>query len=421
MSGSPRLFLMKGISYVSHIDMDAFFASIEQAANPALKGLPIAVTGIGKRHSVVTSASYEAKKYGVKSGMPFFQANKLCPELIPVKVRSKKYEYISKEIMKMLTDISPRVMVASVDEAYIDLSFYTELGSALKSFTRFKTSLKERFGITASVGISTNPILSKIASDYSKPNGFVVVKEGFERKFLEAIPAKDVPGIGKHTLIKLESLGYKTVGELLKVFEESPFKLYNSLGNAFMGLIQNLLKKSFQREDFFREEKPKSVGHSMTLPADIRRRDLIIRVANFLAARVVYRLERYEMESSGLSVYLKYRDHSVKGLSKRLNFSISSIRDIAVIVPWMVESIWNGEDVRALGITCWNLKQKKRQEQLHLFEIKRDLLQTSMDVERKYGEYALFPGNMLVLSRIGRFDKPSDLHYQGFCRRQVSC
>ncbi|HOY27171.1 MAG TPA: DNA polymerase IV, partial [Mesotoga sp.] len=169
---------MTGIEYVAHIDMDAFFASIEQAANPCLKGRPIAVTGIGKRHSVVTSASYEAKRLGVRSGMPFFQAVKLCPDLMAVKVQSRKYEYVSREIMKMLTSVSPRIMVTSIDEAYVDLGFYTRLEEALESFIKFKHDLKESFGITASVGVTVNPVLSKIASDYLKPNGFVVVKKG---------------------------------------------------------------------------------------------------------------------------------------------------------------------------------------------------------------------------------------------------
>lgn len=412
---------MTGIEYVAHIDMDAFFASIEQAANPCLKGRPIAVTGIDKRHSVVTSASYEAKRLGVRSGMPFFQAVKLCPGLMAVKVQSRKYEYVSREIMKMLSGVSPRIMVASIDEAYVDLGFYTKLEEALKSFIKFKHDLKESFGITASVGVTVNPVLSKIASDYSKPNGFVVVKKGLERAFLKHVPSGDVPGIGRHTLIKLESMGYKTVGEVLEEFERNPLRLYTAFGNSFLGLIQSLTKNSFSREIFFREEPPKSVGHSMTLSVDITGRELVMRVANFLAARVVYRLGRYSMESAGLTVHLRYSDGKSRRLSKRLGSMISSIKDMTEILPWMIESIWKGEAVRAVGITCWNLTKKRRGQQLSLFEAKRNPLETALEIERKFGEYSIFPGNILFLPEIRRVEKPSDLHYQGFCRRQVSC
>ncbi|PNE23392.1 DNA polymerase [Mesotoga sp. Brook.08.YT.4.2.5.1] len=418
---SWRVIALKGIPYVSHIDMDAFFASIEQAANPTLKGKPIAVTGIGKRHSVVTSASYEAKRLGVKSGMAFFEALKLCPDLIAVGVQSKKYGYISKEIMKMMTSVSPRVMVASVDEAYIDLSFHTKLEESINRFISFKRDLKERFGITASVGISVNPIISKIASDYSKPNGFVVVKDGMEREFLNEIPVKDVPGIGKHTLIKLESMGYKMTGELLEGLEKSPMDLYTMFGNAFMGFLQSLTKNRFSRKEFFKEERPKSVGHSMTLSGDINDFDLIVRVTNFLSARVIYRLGRYKMESSGVSLFLRYADRSSKALSKRLNFTISSIKDMTEITPWLISSIWNGTAVRAIGISCWALSEKKNQRQLSLFEKERELLETVLEIERKFGEYSIFPGNILFLPDIRKLEKPSDLHYQGFCRREVSC
>jgi len=159
----------------------------------------------------------------------------------------------------------------------------------------------------------------------------------------------------------------------------------------------------------------------MTLSVDITGRELVMRVANFLAARVVYRLGRYSMESAGLTVHLRYSDGKSRGLSKRLDSTISSIKDMTEILPWMIESIWKGEAVRAIGITCWNLTKKKDGEQLSLFEAKRNLLETALEIERKFGEYSIFPGNILFLPGIRRVEKPSDLHYQGFCRRQISC
>jgi DNA polymerase-4 len=130
---------------------------------------------------------------------------------------------------------------------------------------------------------------------------------------------------------------------------------------------------------------------------------------------------RYKMEGSGISLFLRYADRSSKALSKKLSFTISSIKDITEITPWLIRSIWNGTSVRAIGISCWALSEKKNQRQLSLFEKEKELLETVLEIEKKFGEYAIFPGNILFLPDIRKLEKPSDLHYQGFCRREVSC
>ncbi|MFW6122234.1 MAG: DNA polymerase IV, partial [Petrotogales bacterium] len=177
----------KSISYIAHIDMDAFFASVEQAANPYLKGKPIIVTGKDTRHSVVTSASYEAKKHGIKAGMPAFKALKLCHDAISVPVDGGKYTYVSEEIMKRLEFISPKYSVASIDEAFIDLSVYNTLNHSLKALKFFRNAIEKDFGISFSIGVAVNPLIAKIASDFKKPRGFVVIENEAEKDFLKNI------------------------------------------------------------------------------------------------------------------------------------------------------------------------------------------------------------------------------------------
>jgi len=384
------------LDYVAHIDMDAFFASVEQASNPQLKGKAIIVTGRGLRHSVVTTASYEAKKKGVRSGMSGYEASKFCPDAIFVEVDAKKYEYVSRKIMKLLYSVSPKILVASIDEAYIDLSHFENLKEALFHLKNLKLKLMREYGLTASIGIASNPMLAKIGSDFKKPNGFVVICQGSEREFLKHVNIKDIPGVGPHTLIKLSSYGYKKAIDLI---EADDFFLYSNFGNALLGLKKALLTNSFSRTEFFKKSFPKSIGHSMTLSRDIDDGELINRVACFLGVRVIYRMRRKGFEAEGVSLFLKYSDFRVVRTSRKLNFPLSDTQRMNQVLYWLIEELWGGEPVRALGVSCNRLKPSSSlSKQLSLLDTKKDLVPISLKIEEAFGEYSLFPASILAIS-----------------------
>jgi len=388
----------KSISYIAHIDMDAFFASVEQAANPYLKNKPVIVTGKDTRHSVVTSASYEAKKHGIKAGMPAFRALQLCPDTITVPVDGSKYTYVSEEIMKRLEFISPRYSVASIDEAFIDLSIYNTLSDSLKTLRLFKKAVEKDFGISFSIGVAVNPLIAKIASDFKKPRGFVVVESGSEKEFLKKVDISDVPGIGPHTLVKLKNRGYVKTSELL---EADDFYLYNNFGNSFLGLIKSLKVKNYQKELFFKKEPPKSVGHSMTLNHDIDNIELIERVASFLGAKIVYRMRKYGFKARGISLYLKNDDFHVIRTTRRLSFYISRTEHLNDVLYWLSREIWNGEPIRAIGVSLYKLKSvNKNIYQEKLFKKEKDTTEVVIKLQDHFGKYALFPASILSVASI---------------------
>ncbi len=410
---------MNRVSYIAHVDMDAFFASVEQATNPSLKGKPIIVTGSALRHSVVTAASYEAKRHGVKSGMTVLEASKLCPEAIPVEVDGKKYEYYSETVMKMLQEMSPSVAISSIDEAFVDLSYFRNIPATIERLNEFRKTLKKRLDISASIGIATNPIIAKMASDFRKPNGFTFIQEGFERAFLENIPVSDVPGIGKHTTVFLRSHGFESVGDLLKADE---FYLFKNLGNSFLGLVKSLSSRIFNREAFFRKEAPKSMGHSMTFGRDVSDPEKLENIISFLGSRVIYRMRKEGYESQGIGMYVKYTDMSVSAISKKLSFYLSGVSLMNEIAHWLLKKIWNGEPVRAMGINCQRLRRLgPSSEQIHLFEMKKDPMQVALNMEDRFGKYMLFPASILSATKASCISlKNRDLFNKSFGRGQVS-
>ena len=199
---------------VIHLDQNAFFASVEQQANPELRGKPIAVIGSHGR-TVITTASYEARKFGVKTGMAKWEALKACPQLIFVVGDNKKYTYTSSRIVQMMRNYTPLVEVFSIDEAWLDITHSLKLfGSAERIAYLLKARIKESFGITCSIGIAPNKLLAKLASDMKKPDGLTIIPPQNVKQILESIPVNDLCGIGKRMDRHLALLNIRTCGQL---------------------------------------------------------------------------------------------------------------------------------------------------------------------------------------------------------------
>ncbi|PIS29126.1 DNA polymerase IV [Candidatus Saganbacteria bacterium CG08_land_8_20_14_0_20_45_16] len=251
---------------ILHLDMNSFFASVEQAANPNLLGKPIAVGGGIKKGSVVAACSIEAKAFGVKNAMSTWKARKLCPHLIVVIGDMTKYIYISKIITKMMVDYTDLVEVFSIDEAFMDITKTQDrFGGAIELAKDIKRRIKERFKLTCSIGIGPNKLIAKLAGELQKPDGLVVLREKDLPTKIKDVQVKELCGVGRKTEEYLRLLGVRTIGNLNSYPRE---KLVKSFGMAYGEQLWQMgqCHGASEVRPYFYETQAKSIGHSYTLP-----------------------------------------------------------------------------------------------------------------------------------------------------------
>ncbi len=248
---------------IMHLDMDAFFASVEQADHPEYRGKPVIVGGAER--GVVCAASYEARRYGIHSAMPAFQAKKLCPNGIFLPVRMSRYKEISRKVMAVLSEVSPLVERVSIDEAFVDLTGTEELcGPARHLAETVKARVFSATSVTCSVGIAPNRFLAKIASDFNKPDGLTIVEEEDVRFFLEKLPVKKMPGVGKRTAEELKNLGVVFAADILKLPVQFWAKRFGKWGMRLFEKAQGLDNSPVEPYS-----DPKSISAEETFPSDI--------------------------------------------------------------------------------------------------------------------------------------------------------
>jgi len=243
---------------ILHIDMDAFYASVEQMDNPALKGKPVIVGGTSNR-GVVSAASYEARKFGIRSAMPIFQAKQRCPDAVYLPVRMHRYQEVSRQVMEILKRFSPLVEQVSIDEAYMDISGANKLlGQPRDIGVEVKRSIKERTSLTCSVGIAPNKFLAKVASDLDKPDGLTIIQPENVPQFINRLPVEKIPGVGKKMVKTLHKMGVRTLGDVQKLsghelvkktgkFGERLFKLSRGIDEA--PVVLHMPSKSISSEN----------------------------------------------------------------------------------------------------------------------------------------------------------------------------
>ena len=374
---------------ILHLDMNAFFASVEQQSNPALRGKPIAVIGSNGR-TVITTASYEARKFGVKTGMAIWEAKRQCPQIILVVGDNRKYTYTSTQIFNMMLDYTPLVEVFSIDEAFLDVTGSMGIfGSPERIVFLLKARIKHSFGLTCSVGVGPNKLLAKLASDMKKPDGLTIIRPEEISQVLETIPIKDICGIGSQTEKKLNLLGIKTCGDLGRFPVDILKRKFGINGQHLhdMGLgidHSSVVPASDQ-------DKVKSVGHSMTLKRDISRRQDILKYLLQLSEMVGRRARRYHVSGKTVHLYIRYADfYSSTGKQQTLGIPINLSDDIYKAVVDILDTIEIQQPVRLLGVRLTNLKYQVAQLPLFPQERKKALLVNAMDaVNNKYGDFTV--------------------------------
>lgn len=335
---------------IIHIDMDAFYASVEQMDNPSLKGKPIAVGGSEIR-GVVSAASYEARKYGVRSAISGIQAKKLCTDLIFVKPRFDRYKEISKKIRNIFHDYTDLVEPLSLDEAYLDVT-HNKKGNP--SATLIAQEIRKRIflevGLTASAGISINKFVAKIASDYNKPNGQKTVKPEEVELFLENLDIKKFYGIGKVTAEKMYQLGIFTGKDLKAKSQEYLEKHFSKSGLAYYNLVRGIHNSTVKP---FRMAK--SVAAEHTFAQNLTSEVFMEQKLQTIAAELETRLQKHSISGKTITLKIKYSDFTTQTRSKTLPYFIA---DKGLLFETVKELLYQErlkESVRLLGISLSNL------------------------------------------------------------------
>lgn len=316
---------------ILHIDMDAFYASVEEQDNPHLKDKPIIVGG-SSNHGVVTTANYVARRYGVHSAMPGFMAKKLCPNGIFLPVRMSRYKEVSRQIFNIYYEFTDLVEPVSVDEAYLDISNLNM--DSIDVANQIKKRVYESTGLTLSVGISYNKFLAKLASDWNKPNGMKIISYDMVPEILLPLSVKKVHGIGPKSADKLNNIGIYTIEDLLGLSEEFLVEFFGKHGNEIYSRIRGIDNRPIDTE---RERK--SLGTETTFNQDTDDKEILKSYLYEFSQEIEYALGKDNINGKTVSLKIKYEDFKVITRSKTLTHSINSAAEIYEVATSLLEEV----------------------------------------------------------------------------------
>ncbi|HEY6837136.1 MAG TPA: DNA polymerase IV [Geobacteraceae bacterium] len=380
---------------ILHIDMNAFFASVEQQANPALQGKPIAVIGAAKR-TVITTCSYEARAFGVKTGMAVWQARQKCPHLILVIGDNRKYTWTSAQIVKIFFDYTPLVEVFSIDEAFLDVTASLRIfGSAERIAHLIKERIRGCFGLTCSIGIAPNKLLAKLASDMQKPDGLTVIRPENTATVLAGLPVKDLCGVGAKTARQLGLYGIKTCGDLGRFPVEVLRKRFGIVGEHLSRMGRGIDDSPVIPVD--ESEPVKSVGHSTTLDRDISLHKEICAYLLQLSEMVGRRARRYNVWGKTVTLSIRYADFDTwLDRQETLHHYVNQSDEIYRAAVAILDSLELTQPVRLLGVRISNLRYESNQLPLFPEERKKTFMANAMDeVNDRYGDFTVTFGSLL--------------------------
>jgi len=380
---------------ILHLDMNAFFASVEQQANPELRGKAIAVVGGGGR-TVITTSSYEARARGVKTGMAVWEGKRVCPELIVVVGDNRKYTYTSTRINEIFREFTPLVEAFSVDESWLDVTHSLSIfGSAETIAYRIKARILHQFGLRCSIGHSPNKLLAKLASDMKKPDGLTVIAPENVARILEPMPIQELCGIGKKMQRHLNMMSIYTCGELGRCEEGRLTRKFGIVGRRLKQMGQGIDESPVI--PFGEEDAVKSVGHSRTLDRDIDDPAEIRRFLLQLSEMVGSRARRYGVSGKTIHLYVRYADFfSSWGKQTTLKSYINRSDEIYRAAISILNTVALEQPVRLLGVSISGLKHQA--DQLPLFEDERKKLwatQAMDTVNQRFGDMVVTLGSLL--------------------------
>jgi DNA polymerase-4 len=369
---------------IIHLDLDAFYASVEQHDFPELRGRPVVVGGSVER-GVVCACSYEARGFGVRSAMAMARALRLCPKAVVRPVRMARYQEVSREVFAIFARYTDRIEPLSVDEAFLDVSGCEKLfGPAPRIAEVIRQAVREETGLTISAGVARNMFLAKLGSEHGKPDGMFVVPDPPE-SFLLPLPLGRLWGVGPVMLGRLENLGLRTVGDLRRLSRERLTKLFGATGEHLFHLAQGVDHRQVETS-----AAAKSIGHEDTFDRDLWDREEMRRALLDLAERVALRLRRHGLTGSTLILKVKYADFTTVTRSRTLTAGLDHAMDIHRVAVELLDRTAAGQQaVRLLGISLGRLEDSAG-EQGSLFGAEARRRQVALDqavdqVRRRFG------------------------------------
>jgi len=387
---------------ILHVDMNAFYASCHQAKDPTLKGKPILVAGDPKkRNGIILTASYEARRYGVKVAMPNWQAKKLCPQAIFVEPDYDLYVKNSRKVMEILGRFTPLVEVFSIDEAWLDVTGCERLfGDSVTIAQKIRDAIRSELDLLCSIGISSNKLLAKMASDLKKPNAITVLAPEDVPKVIWPLPVEELFGVGPRMAEHLNRMNIKTIGDLARIPQELLSKAFG-LNGRYLHLWANGIDTS--PVDPHAMDEAKSMGHSVTLPKDITSYEEAETVLLSLSEQVGRRVRRENY--MGRTVTITLRDNSFCTITRSATISYTnSTEDIYNLAKKLLYSNWDGKTpLRLLGVSLSQLV--KEFEQLSLFdtdEKKRKLNKVIDEIKDRFGDGVIFRAKLLNDEELNR-------------------
>ncbi|MGO9873036.1 MAG: DNA polymerase IV [Acidimicrobiia bacterium] len=336
---------------ILHVDLDAFYASVEQLDDPALRGRPVVVGGLGGR-GVVAAASYEARKFGVRSAMPMGRARRACPSATFVSPRFDRYSVKSREVMAIFESVTPLVEQLSIDEAFLDVRGARRLlGTGAEIARIVRERVRAEAGLVVSVGVASTKFLAKLASDLSKPDGLLVVEPGTERDFLAPLPVSRLWGVGPATLERLDRMSVHTIGEVAALSESTlTAALGNSLGQRLRALANNDDPRAVVPE-----HAAKSIGSEETFAVDLRTRDACDAEVVRLVDRVTARMRQAGLQARTATLKIRYANFETLTRAR----TVPTATDVSTVFLATARELLDGLDcsrgVRLLGVSLSGL------------------------------------------------------------------
>ncbi|MHC1725862.1 MAG: DNA polymerase IV [Syntrophobacteraceae bacterium] len=340
---------------ILHLDMDAFFASVEQADDPEIRGKPVIVGGAMR--GVVCAASYEARRFGVHSAMPVFQARKLCPEGVFLPVRMSRYKEFSCRVMEILAGVSPLVEQVSIDEAFADISGTERLyGTSAELARRIKAAVRQATSLSCSVGIAPNKFLAKIASDFKKPDGLTILGEEDVAAFLQSLPVRKIPGVGKRTEDELKKLGVALASDILKMPAQFWSKKFGKWGLALYERAQGIDHSIVEPHS-----DPKSISAEETFAEDVDSTAELEKMLLSQSDEVGRELRKLGFKGRTVTVKVKFTDFKTITRSRTLPEPFDTTQLLFDTGRQLLQELRPARKIRLIGIGISNFTTGFRQ------------------------------------------------------------
>lgn len=388
----------QGTRTIMHIDLDAFFASVETALHPELRGQPVIIGGDPHTRGVVACPNYEARALGVKTAMPLYQAYRLAPQAVFLKGSFGHYEKFSEEFFRILSRFTDKIEPLSLDEAYIDMTGFEHLWiSPEYAAHKIKEYIFRELEITASVGIATNKVCAKVASEIKKPDAVVYVPWGKEREFLAPLPVRRLPGIGPRTEAVLNTIGIETIGQLATVPQHLLIQSFGVNGLSLWQLANGLDNRVVSTPG-----QAQSISRSTTFEFDTHDYSFVQSMCYYLLERVCKDLRAEDKQGQTVFVKIRYDDFRMKTHQRKLLKASHHERELYPIAEQLLRDVFpKSQKVRLIGVGIADLRRRSNQQNLFeysFFKLKK--IQEAIDkIRNRFGFGSIYSGRTLDVAR----------------------